>query len=301
MVAAPSPADPSPLLAAMLALGGQLPAQLREFDALVRGAPDGPAPSFEEYSARVGEALLPWRETCYFDVAGDPLLVSVANTRFAALARALEVAVPPAFLAALDAGASAGPEVLQIVLGIDATPGRLRLKYYLIYRDRSARSVGALHAALALPSLPPALDANRVYILGIDFRPRELSDFKLYVRLDAARVPRVIRNLRAFEGLWRGSRYVVFQHCLLSGGRQVYFHASSAELLEQWLSERARREPAVRQFISTQLPAMNAALTARGHAQRLRPWIASLPYREGALLPAPSNVYFHFSDESEPT
>ncbi len=286
---------PSPLLAALLAGGGQLPEALQRFDALVRGPADQPGPSFEEYSARLGEALSPWRETSYFDVASDPSLAPLANARFEALARALDVKVPAPFLAAL-AEASGGPEVLQIVLGIDADPARLRLKYYLIYRGPSGASVECLHRALALPPLPASLAPDSVYILGVDFEPRALSDFKLYVRLDAAKVPRVIRNLREVEGLWRGSRYLVFQHCLLGPGRQVYFHASSARLLEDWLASRSAREPLVADFLHVRLARINASLAEAGHPQRLRPWIASLPYTRGVLAPAPSNVYFHFSE-----
>src|SRR5690606_35279179 len=134
----------------------------------------------------------------------------------------LEFAVPRPFLAALDDGAVAGPDVLQVVLGIDAADERARLKYYLIFKDRSGATVERLRTALELPTLPASLAPDSVYILGVDFGRSALMDFKLYVRLDAGRVPQVIRNLRAFESLWRGSRYLVFQHCLLGGGRQVY-------------------------------------------------------------------------------
>ena len=291
--------DPGALLAA---LGGgaqaQPPEVLREFDALVRGPAGEPGPSFEEYSVRLapaGSERSPWRETLYFDVSREPQLAALANARFVACAKALRVELPPAFVEALPR-ASTGPEVLQIVLGLDANPARLRLKYYLIYRDRSGASVEALHQSLGLAALPPSLAPGSVYILGIDFQAHGLSDFKLYVRLDPARVPKVIRNLKQVESLWRGSRYLVFQHCLLGAGRQIYFHASSAELLERWLHARARREPGTASFVRTRLPAMNAALAERGHPQRLRPWILSLPYERGQLRPSPSNVYFHFSE-----
>jgi len=297
--------EPSPLLHALLAACPDAPPSFIRFDAIARGlegAADpgpspvpGPRPSFEEYSLRLGQTLNPWRQTCYFDVGGDPSLAAVANARFAALAEALGFAVPPAFLAALTP-ASASASVLQIVLGFDAAGERSRLKYYLIFRDRSGASVEGLRAALGIDPLPPALDPDSVYILGVDFRPAALSDFKLYVRLDPARTPRVIRNLRAFADLWRGSRYLVFQHCMLGPGRQVYFHGSSAELLEGWLGRRRAAETVVEELMGRQLPAMNRALAEAGHRQRLRPWIASLPWDQGQLEPGPSNVYFHFSD-----
>ncbi|PRP97510.1 hypothetical protein ENSA5_33460 [Enhygromyxa salina] len=283
-----------------MAARADVPEELQRFDALARsgsgsGSGSGPWPSFEEYSARIGGQLCPWRETCYFDVATDPALVSVANERFEALASALGFPIPAPFLDALRRGAAAGPEVLQIVLGIDAAPERARLKYYLIFRDRSDVAVERLRAALDVPPLPSSLQPGSVYILGIDFTRAQLSDFKVYVRLDPTRAPRVIRDLRRFEALWRGSRYLVFQHCQLSGGRQVYFHASSATVLETWLAAAAARDELAAEFVGGQIAAMNACLAKQGH-QLLRPWIASLPYRDGALQGGPSNLYFHFSD-----
>lgn len=281
------------MLAALQHAREDVPEALARFDALARA---GAAwPSFEEYSARVGESLAPWRETCYFDVAATPALVEVANERFAALAEALKFPVPEGFWAALEGGAVAGPDVLQIVLGIDAAAERPRLKYYLIFKDRSGATVEALRAGLDVPALPASLAPDSVYILGVDFGREQLADFKVYVRLDPRRVPAVIRNLARFEALWRGSRYLVFQHCVCSGGRQVYFHASSAQLLEDWLRERGEREAGVAGFRG-QIDAMNQHLRAVGE-RVLRPWIASFPYRGGALLPSPSNVYFHFSDD----
>lgn len=279
------------MLAALRAAWPELPAELSRFDAVARGG--AAAPSFEEYSARLGPALSPFRETCYFDVSAEPSLVAVANERFAALAAALDFSIAPAFLRALEAGAVAGPEVLQIVLGLDAAADRTRLKYYLIFRGPSGAVVETLRRALELPALPASLDPDSVYILGVDFeRTRCPSDFKLYVRLPPAGVPRVIRNLRDVEALWRGSRYLVFQHCMLGAGRQVYFHASSAELLEGWLREAGRREPAIASF-EGRVEAMNAQLRGAGLG-RLRPWIVSLPWAQGALKPGPSNLYFHF-------
>jgi hypothetical protein len=280
------------MLRALLAAHDDLPEDLRRFDELARAG--AAAPSFEEYSARLGEALSPWRETCYFDVASDPALVDVANERFEVLAEALGFAIPAGFLEVLRAGGVAGPEVLQIVLGIDAAAERVRLKYYLIFRDRSGATVERLRAALELPELPASLEPDSVYILGVDFERGGLSDFKLYVRLDSRRVPAVIRNLGHFEALWRGSRYLVFQHCLLGGGRQVYFHLSSAEVLEQWLGNWAARDVDIAGF-ARKVAVMNEQLRGEGHPI-LRPWIASFPYRGGGLAPAPSNVYFHFSE-----
>lgn len=288
MLSCPPVPTRSPMLRALQAARPDVPEQLGRFDAIARA---GAAwPSFEEYSVRIGEELSPWRETCYFDVAHDPTLVAVANERFAALASALGFAVPQPFLAALDDGAVAGPDVLQVVLGIDAADERARLKYYLIFKDRSGATVERLRTALELPTLPASLAPDSVYILGLDFGRTALMDFKLYVRLDPRRVPQVFRNLRAFESLWRGSRYLVFQHCLLGGGRQVYFHASSAEVLEQWLHAWAMRDVVAAAFVE-QIAAMNEALAGE---RRLRPWIASLPVQHGRLLPSPSNIYLHF-------
>jgi hypothetical protein len=283
------------MLRALIRARPDLPDALRRFDALARAGVA--APSFEEYSARLGERASVWRQTCYFDVAGDPRLVAVANERFERIAEALGVPIPSRLIDALRSGGAAGPEVLQIVLGIDAASERPRLKYYLIFRDDSARCVELLRVALDVPPLPSSLRPGSVYILGLDFTRERLWDFKIYVRLDARRVPAVIRNLARFEALWRGSRYLVFQQCLLGGGRQVYFHGSSSAALESWLRGWAARDRGVDHFC-TQIDAMNTCLRDDDLAP-LRPWIASLPYRDGELLDSPSNVYFHVSETSE--
>jgi hypothetical protein len=287
----------SPMLRALMSARDDVPEQLQRFDALARSGgdarADAPGPSFEEYSARIGEQLSPWRETCYFDVAQDPRLVDVANDRFEQLASKLGFPVPPRFLEALRSGAVAGPDVLQIVLGMDAGE-RARLKYYLIFQARSDVTVERLRAALEVPALPAALRVGSVYILGIDFgQQRPVTDFKVYVRLDSARVAQVVRNLAQFDALWRGSRYLVFQQCVLGEGRQVYFHASSSSVLEDWLSARAEHDEQAA-TLRRQIAAMNQQLHREGRPS-LQPWIASFPYERGQLLPSPSNVYLHFS------
>lgn len=280
------------MLRALMSARDDVPEQLQQFDAIARAGTA--APSFEEYSARVGGLLSPWRETCYFDVARDPQLVEVANERFGQLAQTLGFAIPSRFIAVIGGAAVAGPDVLQIVLGIDASDSRPRLKYYLIFQSRSDMTVERLRAALEVPTLPPALDPGSVYILGVDFgRERPVTDFKVYVRLDPTRVGQVIRNLGQFDALWRGSRYLVFQQCILGEGRQVYFHASSASVLERWLAARAERDEHAAAF-SRQIAAMNEQLRREG-APLLRPWIASFPWARGQLSEGPSNVYLHFS------
>lgn len=287
---------PSLMLRALSAARQDLPDELRRFDELARAG--AAAPSFEEYSARIGERASVWRQTCYFDVAADPSLVAVAHDRFERIAEALGVPIPARLVQVLRDGAVSGPEVLQIVLGLDAASERPRLKYYLIFREDSADCVERLRAALDVPPLPSSLRPGSVYILGLDFTRERLWDFKIYVRLDPKRVRAVVRNLGRFEALWRGSRYLVFQQCLLSGGRQVYFHASSSSVLDTWLRGWAARDPGVERFCA-QMAAMNRSLREQGAAP-LQPWIASLPYRGGELLHSPSNVYFHYTDINEP-
>jgi hypothetical protein len=281
----------SPMLRALMSARADVPEQLQRFDEIARSG--RVPPSFEEYSARIGEQVSPWRETCYFDVAADQQLVDVANDRFEQLARTLGFPVPPRFLEVVRSGAVAGPDVLQIVLGIDAGE-RARLKYYLIFQARSDVTVERLRAALEVPTLPASLSPGSVYILGIDFgQQRPVTDFKVYVRLDATRVSQVVRNLAQFEALWRGSRYLVFQQCVLGEGRQVYFHASSSSVLEDWLSARAERDEQAA-MLCRQIARMNQQLNGEGRPS-LQPWIASFPYERGQLLPSPSNVYLHFS------
>ena len=121
-------ASSSPLLRALMSARPDVPDELVRFDAEVRAGPRGP--SFEEYSARVGEALMAWRQTCYFDLHG-PEVAAVAHGRLLAVAAALGFALPGRFAALVQAGMTAGPEVLQVVLGYDAGDALAppRLKY----------------------------------------------------------------------------------------------------------------------------------------------------------------------------
>lgn len=279
------------MLRSLLGARPDVPAGLRRFDAEVRAGARGP--SFEEYSARIGDALGPWRETCYFDL-DEPGAAEVAHERLLAVAAALEVALPERFVEWLRAGATVGPEALQVVLGYDAGDAATaaRLKYYLVFRAAADALVERLRDAVGGPPLPPGLAPSTVYILGLDFSPAGLADFKVYVRLDPARASSAIRNLDAFAELWRGCRSLVYQRCLVGGGRQVYFHATAADVVEAALERRARREPAAA-ALREQVAAMNQAL--RRH--RWRPWIASYPLEAGLLRPAPSNLYFHLEED----
>lgn len=284
----------SPLLAALRSARADVPDDLARFDAAVRAGARGP--SFEEYSARIGDALAPWRETLYFDLA-DPGAAAVADDRLLAAAEALAIPLPPRLVDLLRARASAGPEVLQVVVGYDAgaAAAPARLKYYLVFRAAAAATVERLRLAVAAPPLPGALDPSTTYIVGVDFTRAGLHDFKVYVRLDPARLGAAIGNLDRFAALRRGSRYLVFQRCTITGGAQVYFHVDAAAVLEAELARRAATQPAAA-ALCAQVAAMNAASPGRW-----RPWIASFPFVAGRLAGAPVNVYFHRDDESRDT
>lgn len=281
----------SPLLVALRAANDAVPEAFARFDAAVRAGACGP--TFEEYSARIADDLAPWRETMYFDLAAPPA-GEVADARLLAAAEAVGVELPPRFVDYLRARASVAPEVLQIVLGYDAGGPAVapRLKYYLIFRADSSAAVERLREAVGAPPLPAALDPSTVYIVGVDLSERGLHEFKIYVRLAPARLRAAIRNLGDFADLWRGSRYLVYQRCLIGGGEQVYFHAASADVLERELVRRARRQPAAA-ALRAQVSAMN-----RAPGGAWRPWILSLPFARGRLQGGPSNLYFHRDDDA---
>lgn len=269
---------------------GDAPPSLARFDALVRG--DGPAPTFEEFSARLRGELSPWRQTCYFDTS-TPGLTSIANARFERIAAELGARIPEGLSRFLGERGAHGPETREVVLGIDAGGEAPRLKYYLVFRSPAGPTVQALRAALGAPELPATLHLGSVCILGLDFDASGLRDFKIYVRLDLRRLPHVIGNFIDFKALAVGCRYLVFQHCIPSGRRQIYFHASSASLLEDRLRLHPRTE-GTRGSLSSLVERMNRRL-AKGGRGILRPWIASFVYRQGALETTPTNVYFHFT------
>ena len=186
----------------------------------------------------------------------------------------------------LKAVAAVNETIAPAILGYDAggPAAAPRLKYYLIFKADSSAAVERLRQAVGAPPLPAALDPSTVYIVGVDLSDRGLHDFKIYVRLAPARLRAALRNLGDFAELWRGSRYLVYQRCLIGGGEQVYFHAASADVLERELARRARRQPAAA-ALRTQVSAMN-----RAPGGAWRQWILSLPFAHGPLLEATSNL-----------
>ncbi len=240
----------------------------------------------------MGGTLCPWRQTCYFDARARRRLTSVANARFEKIAADLGVSIPASFSRFLAERGAHGSEVREVVLGMEAGEP-LRLKYYLVFRGPAASTVEGLRVALGAPELPATLHMGSVCILGLDFDPSGLHDFKVYVRLDSRRLPHVIENFADFRALALGCRYLVFQHCVTSGRRQVYFHANSPALLEDHLD--LGLDPGAhgaRGSLSDTLARMNRRLEHRD-AGVLRPWIASFVYRQGALEATPANIYFH--------
>ncbi|MBI5500692.1 MAG: hypothetical protein HY907_10660 [Deltaproteobacteria bacterium] len=74
------------------------------------------------------------------------------------------------------------PLASQILFGIDAAPGNLRLKLYLQFSDGMAREkLGLLARILPLPATRRLADApERLHLVGIDFRAGGVVGAKLY-------------------------------------------------------------------------------------------------------------------------
>jgi hypothetical protein len=273
----------SELLDALRAADSATPLSLEAFDRIVG---DGaPCPDLYEHSIRGGDPIAPHRLTVYFDThRGGAPVARVAGERFIRLCEQLGLRLPSALSRFVVSPSPAAPEVLQVVLGIDATAGHaLRGKYYLVFRDDPTACLRDLFLAVDLAALPDA-DASRTYIIGLDVTSAGLADVKLYSRLHARRVPEILDNAKELADLLAASRDVVFQRCLLRPGRrQLYVHATSSERLARWLAGRGF-EPILARAQSLHLH------LARSRAE---PWIVSFAYADGRVDLRGGCVYFH--------
>ncbi len=273
--------------AALRAADPAAPEALAIFDRIAGAA--HPTPDFIEWSAQLTGACDAARLTYYFDAArqGEAGLRAVGG-RFAALGDALGAAVPPALLEAFSALVPGRREVQQLVLGLDDRPGGARrVKLYVVLQEAAEGLVDGLIAA-AGARRPEALDAAKVYILGLDCGAAGISDAKLYFRLDRARLGRVVSNLREVSDLVKGTREVVLQRCLLSDRSQIYLHATDAHTIAGYLARRAWGDAA-----TAQLNARHRAAAAHLAHGRLEPWIISFGLRDHQLQWDASNVYYH--------
>ena len=267
------------LLAALRGALGALPPALGTFDAL---AGEGPTPDFFEWSARISSDLETARLTYYFDAEKHSAeALATVGDRFAVLAEALGVKLPPPLLAVYREEVPGNSALLQVVLGIDGRTDGLRLKLYVIMKAAAPALVDALLGAVSCVR-PPSLDASRVYILGLDFGGEGLLDAKLYYRLEIARLPRVVANLAEVGDLYRATREVVLQRCLLNDRSQLYLHATDERAIARYLERRTGRATARLLEVQRSL----------GEA-RIAPWIISFAFRDHRLQLGESNVYFH--------
>lgn len=269
----------TPLGRALAALG-----ELPDDFAAVDEAAAKLAPDLAEHSValRAG-ALASWRATYYLDRAGGRPPRRLGDT-LGALGHALGVPVPAPLTGPLDGdGALDNDSVLQDVLGVDAGPP-LRLKRYLVYRRPDRASVERLLAALGAPD-DPALDAGRVYILGFDLDANGLAATKLYFKLARSKVGGFLRGRAELGPVLRGSREVVFGHRLGGGRRTMYFHASGPRVLRDDLTRRAVADPRAR--------ALRDHLARLDALHPMDPWIAGIPYADGALSADEVTLYLH--------
>jgi hypothetical protein len=275
----------SELLDALRVADSEVPSALETFDRVATR--DDARPDFFEHSMRV-DGSSPYRLTYYFDVHRRGKDVArMAGARFVELSRELGAALPPALEAFVGSDATSGPEVLQVVLGVDAPSGGalVRCKYYLVFRGDPGDSLASLLAALALET-PAKADLHRGYIVGIDVTAAGVEDVKLYFRLDRTAVPRAFDAPPAIAALVAESRDVVLQQCIRRPERrQAYMHASSTEKLASWLAKHESGESARR------ATAINAAL----HGARLKPWIVSFACTGRRLAASQGAVYYHLA------
>jgi hypothetical protein len=207
--------------------------------------------------------------------------------RFIRLARELGLPLPPAVASFIQSRGSAGEEVLQVVLGIDASSEGLGLrgKYYLVFQDNPKALVSELFGAAALTP-PPGTDLAKTYIVGVDVNASGIDDIKLYFRLDRDRIRAIADNSQDVADLIAESRDVVFLQCTRRPKRrQIYFHAKSTAFLSAWLSRHG--------FDA----ALGTVRTIRSQLQGfgLDPFIVSLAYEDRRVRLAEGSVYSHLA------
>jgi hypothetical protein len=274
------------LFEALRAADSRIPTTLEAFDRIV--ASGETLPDFYEHSVRLADRSAFYRLTYYFDVHRRGADVArEAGSRFVELSGELGCPLPAALSAFVRADARAADEVLQVVLGIDATADEAstRCKYYLVFRDAPRSCVTELLGALGLTAAAGA-DPGNVYILGVDVTPAGLDDLKLYFRLESRLVPKLIDNLPDVADLLAGSRDVVFQQCTRRPERRrLYLHARNTALLSEWLASRGFDDTLERA----------RAINARLSGGRIEPWIVAFSYDRRRLDVEAGTVYFHLA------
>jgi hypothetical protein len=272
------------LFEALRAADPSAPPALDTFDQVV--ASEEPRPDFYEYSVHVGDRVSPHRLTYYFDTRRRGAIVArEAGERFLKLSERLGLAVPAPLADFVRSEAPLGDEVLQVVLGVDASPqtSALRGKYYLVFRDDPGRCVRRVLAAMGLDA-PTGAAPEKVYIVGIDVAAAGVDDVKLYFRLEPTRVTAVIENHAEVASLLAACRDVVLlQWARHVERRQVYVHAESSVSLSGWLARHGYEEALGRA----------RAVNAQMQGSRIEPRIVSMPYERGRVGIGQGNVYFH--------
>jgi hypothetical protein len=262
------------------------PSSLETFDRIARSGEL--RPDLYEHSVRVASRVSPHRLTYYFDTHRRGASVArEAGERFVHLSAGLGLRVPPRLAAFVRSDAPAGDEVLQVVLGVDASPegAGLRVKYYLVFRDHPSACVAELLRAVDLAPAP-GTDPDKTYIVGVDVTSGGVHDVKLYFRLEASRVPKVIGNAEAVADLLGASGDVVFQQCTRRPERrQVYVHTKSTVSLSAWLARHGFDEALGRA----------KSINARLSGARIEPRIVSFAYADGRVDLGAACVYFHLA------
>ena len=267
--------------------GAEPPPELLAFDGLV-SAPHPPA-DFRELSIGVSHRLDPWRLTAYFDVAGEPTVVTrTAWERASALAEFMGVPLPAVLESLLCDRLATNAALRQVAVGLDARddPAASRMKLYVIFEGDASRPTASLCAALdATPPDNAALALT--HIVGIDLTRAGLHDVKLYYSLDLGRAHRIVRDPTRWTTLLRGATTLVYAHSLLTPRRSLHVRARDPELLWRELPRLAA--PA--------LPRLHACLQALGctpdRRGPLQPAFVALPWEDGALDPTRFTLYLH--------
>lgn len=281
----------TPVVQALHTVYPAMPPRFALLDATIAGG--RVQPTHWEYSAKLEEALHPWRVTYYYDISGDrgEETFLAALHSFSQVLQTCGVSQVDDFRAWLARPEMSADGVSQVVIGIDERNGVgvSRLKLYLILHDKELAALGSLAGALGISEEERQGVRPLFYILGLDFDESGFLDAKFYYRIQGSRIRQVVRNYEDLSRLLAYTEFVAYRTCLrLHDLTQMILQVTRTRKLWDFVREQAADGRG--EALLHQMQVVNQALAPC----RLDPWVIAFPFHKGLVDTRSFNVYFHY-------